>query len=483
MTHPSLSLRTIITLLIVAAFASGGLTSWIWVQSTAAWRAHKDTAQTAGVLLYGALQDGAMLSPGVVVSLLSPADDARAATGAFRQVTAAPAAARITVVPILPDIGETRTGRDLTLVILSPDLIYPIAGLPPRGQTGAAQVTGEVFRLLASYCSDPLVLAQLGDGAWMRIDGGAVWNCDTAPADYRLPAAGGLILALAILIGAGQTTSAHFTNFARQLQQRRRLDGPRSYDTPGPRELQDIVAAVNAHLAAERSQLESRAAVLSGVSHDLGTPATRLRLRAALIEDPELRNRLESDIDSMTGMIESILTYTRAEMNAEEPRDLSLSSLIDAIVADYQDTGRAVRRRQDQELIVEGGQSVFMPRRGRGIVVADRQIIVLARPISLERAVCNLVNNALKYGRRATVGLEADADTATIIVDDEGSLMSAGQIEALTAPFRRGDNTAKIEGYGLGLTIVATIAALHGGGLEFEDTAEGLRARLTIQRR
>jgi signal transduction histidine kinase len=123
-----------------------------------------------------------------------------------------------------------------------------------------------------------------------------------------------------------------------------------------------------------------------------------------------------------------------------------------------------------------------MSRQGQSVVRSDGPAIVVARPISLERAVCNLIDNALKYGRRATVALELDSDTATIIVDDEGSDTSAAQIEDLMAPFQRGDNTTSIEGYGLGLTIVATIAALHGGSLQFEDYAKGLRARLIIQR-
>jgi len=78
--------------------------------------------------------------------------------------------------------------------------------------------------------------------------------------------------------------------------------------------------------------------------------------------------------------------------------------------------------------------------------------------------------------------MEADADTATIIVEDEGSDSSAKEIEALLAPFQRGENTATIDGYGLGLTIVATIAILHGGALSFEDTSVGVSARLLIKR-
>ena len=78
--------------------------------------------------------------------------------------------------------------------------------------------------------------------------------------------------------------------------------------------------------------------------------------------------------------------------------------------------------------------------------------------------------------------METDASSATIVVEDEGSDTSAAEIEALMAPFQRGDNTEAIDGYGLGLTIVATIAQLHGGALSFEDTSVGVAARLMIQR-
>ena len=184
----------------------------------------------------------------------------------------------------------------------------------------------------------------------------------------------------------------------------------------------------------------------------------------------------------MTNMIESVLTYTHAEMGAEAPRKMSLNALVESIVADYQDMGRAVNLRQAQDIVVQGGRSVFMSRQGQNVMTKERQITVMGRPIALERALANLIDNALKYGRRATLTLEADAESATIIVEDEGSESSATEIEALMAPFQRGNNTKTIDGYGLGLTIVATIANLHGGSLSFEDTATGVAARLLILR-
>ncbi|WP_254694326.1 sensor histidine kinase [Sulfitobacter sp. SK012] len=273
-----------------------------------------------------------------------------------------------------------------------------------------------------------------------------------------------------------------FLSFAGQLRNRRRVGGPARYDPTGLQELQEIIAAVNSYLEIEREQLAGRAAVLSGVSHDLGTPATRLRLRAALIQDADLRQKFETDIDSMTGIIESVLTYTHVEMGAEEPRNLSLTSLLDAIVANYQDVGRPVTLRKAKDVVVKGGKSIFMSRQGYGVVSNNRDTVVHARPVSLERAITNLIENALKYGRRATVSLEANAQSATIIIEDEGSESSAAEIEKLLAPFQRGENTTTIDGHGLGLTIVATIAKLHGGQLTFEDSATGVTARLAIQR-
>lgn len=366
--------------------------------------------------------------------------------------------------------------------MVSGDLVYPLADVSGGGADAAAETLGALAQVLASYCSDPAVYASADGGPWHVIDGGGVWGCDGAPTDYRLLAAGIALLALGATLTAALNTAGHFTRFAELLRSRRRLGGPESYDTEGPRELRDIVAAVNAYLENERAQLEQRALVLSGVSHDLGTPATRLRLRAALIEDAELRERLESDIDRMTGMIESVLTYTRAELSAEAPRQISLSSLIEATVADYQDIGRPVELIAAEPRRVEGGGSVFTAKRGRRAVPENRPVLVTARPVSLQRAISNLIDNALKYGRRASVQLEVTAARATIVIEDEGAETSVDDIEALKAPFARGKNAGTVQGFGLGLTIAATVAEQHGGQLRFEKGSHGLRACLEIAR-
>ena len=78
--------------------------------------------------------------------------------------------------------------------------------------------------------------------------------------------------------------------------------------------------------------------------------------------------------------------------------------------------------------------------------------------------------------------VEADADRAVITVEDEGSELTVPEIEEVLAPFQRGANSRAIDGFGLGLTIVATVAEQHGGTLRFERGRQGLRARLEILR-
>ncbi|WP_245989927.1 sensor histidine kinase [Litoreibacter meonggei] len=482
MRNPLNSLRMIGAILVLAALFMGGGTVWMWEKSTSDWRAYGTASYDAGVTLYYALQNGTAPPAGIKLTPLPTDDQVHATNGSFRQIAGAPAASRITIVPILPDVANQITGASVTMAILSPDLTYGLADLPHRDGQTAAETMGAITRKLATFCNDPFVVARMGDADWVEIDGNAVWGCAAAPPDRRILAALLAVVATGILMTVALNLPVSFSSFAEQLSNRRRVGGPTRYDPTGPQELQEIITAVNSYLEVEREQLAGRAAVLSGVSHDLGTPATRLRLRAALIQDTDLRQKFETDIDSMTGIIESVLTYTHVEMGAEEPRNLSLTSLLDAIVANYQDVGRPVTLRKAKDVVLQGGKSIFMSRQGYGVVSNDRDTVVYGRPVSLERAITNLIENALKYGRRATVSLEANAQSATILIEDEGSESSAAEIEKLLAPFQRGENTATIDGHGLGLTIVATIAKLHGGQLTFEDSATGVTARLAIQR-
>jgi signal transduction histidine kinase len=514
-----LNLKTLARVWILAGFGLGVLSAALWLHSTRVWQEHLLRNQMAGVLLYHSLQGEAPLPAGltgVVLPAVSGPEQSQSVAQWIRQQADVPGPGFITEVSIqtaaLNTAGSVRPGAGLgatvgamggtalRLVILSDSRRYAVADLETAALQTAAEKLGAVTRLLATYCSNAIVFAHLGEGPWQQIEGAELWGCAASPRDLRLPAVLLAALGLAIALSQSGEVTARFGAFADLLRQRRSVGGPDSYSTRGPEELRDIVTAVNAHLAGAREQIAKRATVLSGVSHDLGTPATRLRLRAALIQDRELRHRLEADIDSMTGMIESVLTYTRSELSLELPRQISLSALVEALVADYQDLGKPVTYLPWRPEGAPGAQSLFSARAGQTAQTPQteqtakagqtaqtglpdaRRVLVTARPILLQRALTNLVDNALKYGRRAEVRLEATSESAVITVQDEGSELTVAEIEAVLAPFQRGANSTAIDGFGLGLTIVATVAEQHGGSLRFERGRRGLRARLEIRR-
>ena len=248
------SLREIGSLLVITAFLSGGIAVWLWSHSNASWRAHQERAYVAGINLYYAVQNGTVPAEEVQIRPLSAEDQARAARGAFRQISHAPLAARVTIVLISADSANSQTGAPLTMAILSSDLTYKLAEIPNRADQTAAEKTGEVFRLVASYCSDPVVLTQMGSAPWFEIDAASVLSCAAAPADNRMWAVLLAVLAMGVTLTVVLNLSAEFSQFAEQLRSRRRIGGPASYDLPGPQELQDIVSAVNSFLEDERQQ-------------------------------------------------------------------------------------------------------------------------------------------------------------------------------------------------------------------------------------
>lgn len=492
-----MTLRRLASLWVLLAFAAGLALGWLWLSARLDWQAHLARAQMVGTALYDGLAHGTPAPEGLTVTPLDAGDTGLAQTGDFARLSFAPQPAFVTVLSIRgaatagltvpPNARPDGPGvpSPLGLAILSPRLMYPVARLPGGGQPSGAARLGEVVSMVARLCSDATLVAHDAGGRWYRIEGAPVWSCAAAPADPRLALSLAIAAAMIALLAWINGVAARFADFADELRDRGWLGGPTQYRVEGPAELRDIADQVNAQLAAERAQLARRAEQLSGISHDLGTPTTRLRLRAALIPDPNLRARFEADLDEMTGMIGEVLTYSRAEIETEQPRTLSLAALIEAVVADYQDTGQPVVYGPVQPITIGESGSVFRVAEGgapRRVLAEERRVLVTARPMALRRATTNLIDNALKYGRRASLWIEADSRQATICVQDAGAELPPETLADLGARYARGANADQQPGMGLGLAIVATIADQHGGGVTFERNGRGTLARLTIRR-
>ena len=210
-----------------------------------------------------------------------------------------------------------------------------------------------------------------------------------------------------------------------------------------------------------RSFVENRTRMLAAISHDLRTPLTLLRLRAENVENRDDRDRMLATIGSMNAMIEATLAFARNEAMAEPRRTIDLAALIASIVDD----------------MAESGAPVAME--------ASEQVIYECQPSALRRAITNLLDNAVKYGKAAHAFLRTHADSIEITVDDVGPGIPEEELPRVTQPFYRLDHSRAAEsgGIGLGLAITDAVVRAHGGRLTLANGKEGgLRAVVTLPR-
>lgn len=219
----------------------------------------------------------------------------------------------------------------------------------------------------------------------------------------------------------------------------------------GPLEVRSAARAFNTMQQRLVAFIRDRTRILAAMSHDLKTPITRLRLRTELLDDEALRAKFAKDLQDMESMVTQTLDFMRDASAAEPVQQVDLMALLESLQRDFQDTGNAVE--------IEG--RIAHPFSGR--------------PLALRRCLTNLVDNALRYGKRATLQAEEAPGRITIRVLDEGPGMSAAEFERAFEPFFRGEASRSREtgGSGLGLGIARNIARAHGGELRLRNRAQG----------
>lgn len=257
------------------------------------------------------------------------------------------------------------------------------------------------------------------------------------------------------------------------LQQAARKVGagetPAQLDESGPTELATVARAFN-QMSSDLAQIDQdRALILAGVSHDLRTPLTRLRMGIEMSADENLREGMTADIEEMDMTIGQFLDFARSE-GGETPQAVDLAALLADLASQY-------RRR---------GFPVTLSASVVGVPSAPTIDATLSvRPQALRRAVSNLIDNALCYaGRDAPVdlSLSAGAGEFTIEVGDRGPGIPPQDVERIKRPFARLETArSNTAGAGLGLAIVERIARSHNGRLELlPRDGGGLIARLAL---
>ncbi|EPG41433.1 ATP-binding protein [Acinetobacter colistiniresistens] len=215
----------------------------------------------------------------------------------------------------------------------------------------------------------------------------------------------------------------------------------------GPLEIRQVNQAFN-HMVYTLEQTErDRQIMLAGISHDLRTPLTRIRLTAEMLPDEFFREGLIYDVDDMDAILNQFISYMR-DGSDEELTDTNLNTLL-------------------QELVVQ-----FKPLDIR--FEAEELPIIPARSLSLKRLIANLVNNAKRYGAEP-IELSASHvdDHILITVADHGEGIPSDQVEELMQPFVRGNSARTIQGSGLGLAIVKRIVDIHQGQISIRNRDQG----------
>lgn len=235
------------------------------------------------------------------------------------------------------------------------------------------------------------------------------------------------------------------------------------YYPGGAREVRAAGRAFLQMRARIEEQNHSRRLMLSGVSHDLRTPLTRLRLGLEMTESED-SEALRRDVDEMERMIEAFLDYARG-VHEEAFEQVDVAALVQQVAADAGRTGREV---------------VVLP-------VAGTPTAAQLRPLAIRRALDNLVSNALRHGDQVQIGLAVTPDEIRIAIEDDGPGIAPEQAGEVVQPFVRLDDARNQDGgagVGLGLAIVADIARAHGGAFLLDRSAGlgGLRAELVLPR-
>lgn len=231
----------------------------------------------------------------------------------------------------------------------------------------------------------------------------------------------------------------------------------------GPEEIRAVARALNRMRERIRKLVDDRTRMFAAMGHDLRTPITRLRLRSEFIADEDLREQMLRDLDQMKAMTEGVLTFLRDGRTQEVKTTIDLASVLQTVCDQFADMERNVS------------------------YVGPDHVTIAARPDDLQRAVSNLVDNAVRHGTTVIVRLATCGDNVVVTVEDDGPGIEDSRKEAMLEAFVRGDEARTMDdraGFGLGLSIARAIAEAHGGTLSLHDRVpQGLIARITLPAR
>ena len=288
---------------------------------------------------------------------------------------------------------------------------------------------------------------------------------EAARESHKLRIFGGILLALLLLLTVLRVREIirPFSNLAKAAAAFGRDLKPVPLPEKGSVEVIEAIHAFNQMQDNVRQYMNDRKALFSGISHDLKTPLTRLRLRVAMMEDDSERTAMEQDLDYLDLMVKSALQTVRDTEVHENTTRIRLDSLLKDIAESYpeDDSIVSINSVYDESCVPE----------------------IVAKPLATRRCLENLIDNAIRYGSKAIIHLRRDDAFWVISVFDNGPGLPKGMEKEIFKPYLRLEHGKQCNpgGSGLGLMTARHLARTHGGDLVLKNGASGgLEARLTF---
>ena len=227
----------------------------------------------------------------------------------------------------------------------------------------------------------------------------------------------------------------------------------------GPEDIKTATVAFNQMNEQLERYISDRTNMLAAVSHDLRTPITTLRLRTELMDEGPTQDAFLNTLDEMQAITDSTLSFIREDKSNEPSQLINVSELIESICDDLAFKGKEAKQ------------------------LTDDTHFYLCRPVAIKRAISNLLENAVRYGKSAKVDINKHSDFLIINIKDEGPGIEESQLEEVFKPFVRLDKSRNQAsgGMGLGLAITRSIIRNHGGDICLTNhKSGGLNASISL---
>ena len=263
-----------------------------------------------------------------------------------------------------------------------------------------------------------------------------------------------LLITIAIIFLKNQTRP--IINLARAAEKFGKGEFIKEFRPSGAKEIRQAAYEFNRMRKRISVHLNQRSEMLSGISHDLRTPLTRLKLQLAMLKQQDLAKKMSDDIEEMERMLNEYLEFSRHQ-KSEETEVVNLNNLIKDIIKKYDIEKITARFEENVEINI--------------------------RLNAVKRCLINLIDNSLAYGKKVVIFTKKTANDLEIFVDDDGPGIPENEYKNVMKPFYRIDKSRgqNKSGVGLGLSIANDIIRSHGGNISLEKSPfDGLRVKISL---